>query len=123
MDMIRQGIPGVLCYMDDLLIVGKTREEYIFTLEEVLKHFQKEGLKLSKDKCSFLVKDVKYLGFKIYALHATEQKLDALLEALIPISQVIFGIGELLFKILPKSANTSASFECIAQDKCSMEMV
>ena len=78
---------------------------------------------MSKDKCSLLVKDVKYLGFKIYALHATEQKLDALLEALIPISQVIFGIGELLFKILPKSANTSASFECIAQDKCSMEMV
>ena len=41
MDMIRQGIPGVLCYLDDLLIVGKTREEYIFTLEEVLKHLKK----------------------------------------------------------------------------------
>ena len=46
MDTILQSIPGVLCYVDDALIVGKTREEHISTLEEVLKQLQKEGLKL-----------------------------------------------------------------------------
>ena len=43
MDTILQGIPGVLCYLDDVLIVGKTREEHISTSEEVLKRLQKEG--------------------------------------------------------------------------------
>ena len=52
MDMILQGIPRALCYLDDFLIVGKIREEQISTLEEVLKRFH-NGLKLSKDKCFF----------------------------------------------------------------------
>ena len=87
MDMIYQGIQGVLCYMNDVLIVGKTREEHFSTLEEVFKRLQK-GLKLSNNKCHFLVRTVEYLGFKIDAngLHATGQNLDALLEAPIPTS-------------------------------------
>ena len=44
MDTTLQGILGVLCYLDDVLIVGKTREERISTLDEVLKRLQKEGL-------------------------------------------------------------------------------
>ena len=62
MDTILQGIPGVLCYVDDILIVGKTREEHISTLQEVLKRLQKEGLKLSKDKCRFFGQDCRGNG-------------------------------------------------------------
>ena len=110
MDTILQGIPGVLCYVDDILIVGKTREEHISTLEEVLKRLQKEGLKLSKDKCRFLVKTVEYLGFKIDAngLNATGQKLDALLEAPIPTSvqqlRSFLGLVNYYSKFIPNLA-------------------
>lgn len=90
--------------------MGKTREEHISTLEEVLKRLQKEGLKLSKDKCCFLVKTVEYLGFKIDAngLHATGQKLDALLEAPIPTSvqqlRSFLGLVNYYSKFIPNLA-------------------
>ena len=73
-----------------------------------------------------------WLGFKIDAngLHATGQKLDALLEAPIPTSvqQLRSFLGlvhELLFnfEFHPKTGNPSSSFECIAQEKRSMAMV
>ena len=112
MDMILQGIPGVLCYLDDLLIVGKTREEHIHisTMEEVLKCLQNEGLKLSKDKYCFLVKAMEYIGFKIdaNALHATGQMLDALLKAPIPTSvqqlRSFLGLVNYYSKFIPNLA-------------------
>ena len=54
MDTILQGMSGVLCYLDDTLIVGKNKEEHLATVEEVLKRLQNEGLRVNKEKCLFL---------------------------------------------------------------------
>ncbi len=36
MDTILEGIPHVLCYIDDILITGKTKQEHLQRLNEVL---------------------------------------------------------------------------------------
>lgn len=36
MESLLKGIPGVLVYIDDVLIIGKTDEKYLAALEEVL---------------------------------------------------------------------------------------
>ena len=86
MDAILQGMLGVLCYLDDILIVGKNKEEHLYTLEEVLKRLQNEGLRANKEKCCFLITSVQYLGHRIDAngIHATGENLDALLKARYP---------------------------------------
>ena len=83
MDTILQGIPHVLCYIDDLLITGETEEEHLRYLEEVLKRLQDDGIVLKKSKCFFLQDSVEYLGHIIDAegLHTSPKKVEAVLQA------------------------------------------
>ena len=62
MDAILQGIPQVLCYIDDILVTGKAEADHLRKLEAVLKCLQDHGVHLKKDKCSFLQDSVEYLG-------------------------------------------------------------
>eukprot|EP00731_Ephydatia_muelleri_P034396 Em0058g2a len=67
---------------------GKNKEEHLTTVEEVLKRLQNEGLRVNKEKCCFLTTSVQYLGHRIDAngIHATGEKLDAILMAPVPSS-------------------------------------
>jgi hypothetical protein len=40
MDTILQGIPGTICYVDDILVTGATEEEHLRNLEEVFRRLQ-----------------------------------------------------------------------------------
>jgi len=65
MDAILQGIPSVICYLDDLLIMGTSDQEHLWHLQQVLTRLTEQGIKLKKEKCSFLQNSVEYLGFSI----------------------------------------------------------
>ena len=77
-----QGIPGVVVYIDNVLISGPTIDEHLKSLE-VLKRMKEAGLKLHQDKCSFVSPSVTYLGYKIDAegLHPLPEKIEAIVEA------------------------------------------
>jgi len=51
MDSLLQGIPGVVSYIDDILITGATDEEHLQTLDRVLEWLETAGLRLNRDKC------------------------------------------------------------------------
>ena len=86
MDSLLAGIPGVTVYLDDILVTGKTEDDHLSALEEVLKRLSQAGLKLRKDKCVVAVPSVVYLVHKIDAqgLHPVEEKVEALREAPTP---------------------------------------
>ncbi|UYV64544.1 K02A2.6-like, partial [Cordylochernes scorpioides] len=65
MDILLKGIPMVFCALDDILITGKNDQDHLKNLECVLQRIQEAGLKLRKDKCSFLAPSLEYLGHKI----------------------------------------------------------
>ena len=83
MDQILQGVSNTTCYLDDILVMGKNKEEHLNTLEEVLKRLQNHGLKVHLDKCQ---QSVEYLGHKIDAsgLHPTTAKVKTVVNAPIP---------------------------------------
>ena len=56
------GIEGVVCLMDDVLIHGKTQEEHDERLHTVLRKLEQSGMTLNKDKCTFSSTKVKFLG-------------------------------------------------------------
>ena len=60
MSAILEGIDGVLCQMDDILIFGAT--QYDERVREVLRRLQKENVTLNSKKCQFSVQEVKFLG-------------------------------------------------------------
>ena len=86
MDSILQGLPQVICYLDDILITGKSEGEHIKNLEEVLKRFKEHGITLKKDKCVFVQKSVEYLGRVVDAqgIRTSERKVQAVREAPAP---------------------------------------
>ena len=64
MDTVLQGIPHVICYMDDIFV---TDDDHLHNLNTVLERLQHNGFSLKKDKCTFLQDAVEYLGHKIDA--------------------------------------------------------
>ena len=67
MDQVLQGIPGVQCYLDDIIVTGRTREEHLKALDKVLGRLEEHGLKANREKCKFLQNSVEYLGHVITA--------------------------------------------------------
>ena len=74
-DTVLQGIPGVVAYLDDILITGPTQEEHLAALEEVLKRLSKAGLRANLKKCEFMKSSVTYLGHVIDELFTKLQLL------------------------------------------------
>ena len=72
MNMILQGMNGVICYIDDILIMGKMTDKHLANLEAVLEKLREHGVRVKREKCEFLQPSVEYLGHKIDAkgLHA-----------------------------------------------------
>ena len=62
MSAILEGIDGVLCQMDDILIFGATQSQHDERIREVLRRLQKGNVTLNSKKCQFSVQEVKFLG-------------------------------------------------------------
>ena len=64
MDMILAGLQWSNClvYLDDVIIVGKTFEDHLCNLRDVLERLRSAGLTLQPAKCAFCRKEVHFLG-------------------------------------------------------------
>ena len=51
MESLLKGIPNVLVYLDDILIMGPTQGHHMVNLIAVLSSFRQAGLRLKKQKC------------------------------------------------------------------------
>ena len=89
MDSILQGIPQVLCYLDDILITGASKEDHLRNLEKVLSRLQEYGIRVNANKCVFMQSSVEYLGHIIdcEGLHTSPKKVKAIQEAPTPRNQ------------------------------------
>ena len=111
MEGLLGGIPGVVVYLDDILVVGETEAEHVAALGEVLKRLEEAGLRLRKDKCSFMAASVTYLGYCIddQGLHPVPEKVEAVQKAPPPrnVSELKAYLGLLAYysRFLPQVAS------------------
>ena len=59
-----QGLPKVICYLDDILISGTTPQEHLDNLKKVLVRLEQYGIQARKSKCAFMYEAVEYLGHR-----------------------------------------------------------
>ena len=80
MEQVLQGIPGVLVFLDDILITGENEAVHLQRLDAVLQRLDAYGLRLKNAKCSFMQPQVEYLGHLIDAdgLHPRPCKVEAI---------------------------------------------
>jgi len=99
--------------MDDILVHGHNQQEHDQRLMTVLEHLKQAKLTLNRDKCSFSVSSVKFLGQVIDSsgIHPDPQKLEAiqLMTSPKPLSEVrrFLGMANQLGKFLPSLAEMS----------------
>ena len=84
MDTVLKGIPHCICYLDDILVTGRSDAEYLKNVEQVLKRLEDYGIHLKREKCSFYQESVEYLGHHVdtTGVH-TSQKRCRLFETLL----------------------------------------
>uniref|UniRef100_A0A9J8C3Q9 ribonuclease H n=1 Tax=Cyprinus carpio carpio TaxID=630221 RepID=A0A9J8C3Q9_CYPCA len=75
------GVDGVLCHADDVLVIGKDRAEHDDRLHRVLQKFREAGLTLN-EKCPFALTEIRFLGHVINSqgIRADPGKIKAILE-------------------------------------------
>ena len=65
MDCTLQGLEGVICYLDDILVVTKGRvEDHNVLVERVMNRLNEEGWALKLSKCDFSVNKLVWLGYE-----------------------------------------------------------
>ena len=86
MDKIFAGIPGVFCFIDDILVAGKNAKEHQDRLKLVLQRILENGIKIQRNKCVFQVSSVEYLGFFIdgKGVHKANEKVRTVQSAKVP---------------------------------------
>jgi len=85
-DSISLSIPKVLCYLDNILITGANKEDYLRNLEKVLSWLHEYGIRVNAAKCVFLQNSVDYRGHvnDTDGLHTSSKKVKAIQDALTP---------------------------------------
>ena len=63
MDILCTGFDGVYCYLDDIIVIGRTSREHDTRLTQLLQKLQKYGVTLNKQKCINKVKKLEWLGY------------------------------------------------------------
>ena len=113
-DGLLKGIPGVIVYIHDILVTGKTQQEHLAALEEVLQWLGEAGLQLQKSECTSMAPTVTYLGHCInyQGIHPVAEKVQAIQDAPEPCSKAGYksysGLLSYYSCFLPNLPNTLA---------------
>ena len=107
MENLLQNIPFVIVRADDILVGGTDDCDHLSNLETVLSRLAQAGVRLRKDKCSFMVPEVIYCGLLINdkGIQPVQGKVEAIQNAPEPttVSQLKSFLGMLNYyhKFLP----------------------
>ncbi|XP_041376684.1 uncharacterized protein K02A2.6-like [Gigantopelta aegis] len=83
MDTVLQGLSGVKCIIDDMIITGRSDKEHLQNLENVLQRLEKYNLRIKLEKCEFFKDRISFCGHEIdmEGLHKTQSKIEAVVKA------------------------------------------
>ena len=132
---VLSGLIGKKClvYLDDVLVLGRSLEEHLHNLKDVLDAIRDAGLKLNSNKCVFARPSVKYLGYIISAdgIAPDEEKVKAVEQFPVPTDvsslrrflgivgyyrRFICGFGDIaapVFKLLQKDSKFERKQSCV----------
>lgn len=83
MDKILNGINGVACYIDDVIISGNSYDDCMSKVHKVLSKLNHHQVRINVDKCKFFVEKVELLGHELSAgkIKPLKSKMDAIVNA------------------------------------------
>ncbi len=112
-----QGLEGTQVILDDMIVTGKTDEEHLTNIENLLKRLNEHNLKANPDKCEFFKEKVTFCGHELDkdGLHKTQDKIDAVVNApkIENVDQLrsFIGLVNYYAKFLPNLSTSYAAIE------------
>lgn len=110
MESLLGDLRHVCIYLDDILITAKSEADHLHNLSVVLERLEEMGVRLKREKCTFLIAEVEYLGHRISArgIQPVSAKVRAVKDAPKPkdVSQLRSFLGMVSYygKFLPNLA-------------------
>ena len=110
---ILEGLDGIECQMDDILVFGECQEQHDVRLEAVFNRLEEYGVTLNPEKCEFSKEKISFLGHIIGkdGIEADPMKVEAIqqIKAPVDVSELrrFFGMANQMGKYLPNLAQTS----------------
>ena len=123
MSAILNGLEGVVCQVDDILVYGKDKPGHDGRLGAVLQRLEEAGITLNREKCEFYKDRVKFLGHIIDAsgIRPDPDKVKAILSMPEPtnVSEVrrVLGMVNHLSKFSPKLADLTEPLRALLSKK------
>ena len=111
-DTILQGLSGVISFIDDILLTGRTEEEHIQNLDAALQRLEEVGFILKQIKCSFMQREIDFLGYHLDedGRHPMDDKIRAIKESPTPKNATelrsLLGLVNYYSKFLPNLSTT-----------------
>ena len=108
-------LPGVVVYMDDVLITGTTQGEHDQRLRHVIEILHGAGLRLNKDKCKISQEHVDFLGHRLGkdGIQPDPRKVEAIMQMAPPTTKEEFrrlmGMVNWLSRFIPHAASVATS--------------
>jgi RNase H-like domain found in reverse transcriptase/Reverse transcriptase (RNA-dependent DNA polymerase)/Integrase zinc binding domain/Integrase core domain len=77
MERIMDGIPGLIIYIDDILVAAETSEELEEITKAVIQRMKENNLTINLEKCEFNKDEITFLGHKVSekGFHIDDQKV------------------------------------------------
>lgn len=118
-------VDGVQYFQDDIMVMGRTREDHDAKLNKVLSILEQNGLTAEWNKCRFGVRSVAYLGHEISEKGVTPKTLNvgAIKEAPTPDNKddvrSFLGMAEFYSKFVPHFATKTHHLRQLLKEKTS----
>ena len=123
MEHILQGIMDADIYIDDLGCFGKSWEQHLQVLEQVMTQLQDNGFSVNPRKCEWAVQETNFLGYwlTLNGLKPWRKKIDAILRLQRPrtIKDLRFFISSVTYDrtMFPKRAHILAPITALTSQK------
>ena len=111
------------CYLDDIIIVGRTLEEFRRNAKKVFERLQQHNIKLSQSKCLLEVQEIEYLGtvIKDGAKSIAPSTREALMKLQKPrtVTQLrsFLGLANYIRQYLPSYATQAAHLQILCNGR------
>ncbi|XP_057713151.1 uncharacterized protein K02A2.6-like [Corythoichthys intestinalis] len=119
MTTIFAGIPGVVVYLDDIVVHGATAASHDDRLSRVLEVLTRHNLTLNGEKCIFSAPVIEFVGFRLNAdglspLHSNVEAILSLPEPSCPAQLSSFlGMTAFYLRFLPHYSETTAPLRAL----------
>jgi hypothetical protein len=124
MHELLQDQPGVVTYMDDILVFGNSKEQHDQRLKQVVEIIHNSGLRLNKAKCIIGKEHIDFLGHRISSagIQPSPEKVNAIINLSPPKDltalRSMIGMTNYLAKFCPALASEMAPlYELLRSDR------